>query len=87
MTVLKEDIASFERMRSELETSHFNEWVVFHDGLYVDAFADFETAASMATERFEDGHYLIRKVGAPSAVQLAGGMIFTPAHALSSSRY
>ena len=86
MTVLKDDIASFERMKGELEAAHFNEWVVFHRGKYVDAFADFETAATVAEERFDQGPYLIRQVGAPSTVQLTGGMIFTPAHAVSSGR-
>lgn len=86
MTVLKDDIASFERMKGELEATHFNEWVVFHQGHYVDAFADFETAAAAAVDRFDRGPYLIRQVGAPSAVQLTGGMIFTPVHAISSGR-
>lgn len=85
MTVLKDDIASFERMRRELEAHHFNEWVVFYRGQFVAVFPDFETAASVAVEQFENGPYLIRQVGAPAAVQLPGGMIFTPAHAVSSS--
>lgn len=85
MTVLKDDIASFDRMKAELEAAHFNEWVLFYKGHYVDAFPDFEAAASTAVERFDTGPYLIRQVGAPSAVQLPGGMIFTPAHVLDAS--
>lgn len=83
MTVLKDNIAAFDRMKVELEASHANEWVVFYRGDFVGAYPDFETAASTAVELFDVGPYLIRQVGAPP-VQLPGGMIFTPAHVLSS---
>ena len=85
MHVLKEDIAAFERMRTELEADHEFEWVVFYQGSFVGAFRDFEAAAEEALERFDIGPYLIRQVGAPP-VQLPGGMIFTPAHAFGPSR-
>ena len=85
MAVLREDIAAFDRMRDELEAKHRNEWVVFHAGVFVNAFSDFESAAAAAVEKFETGPYLIRQVGA-LPVQLPGGMIFTPAHFLGSSR-
>ena len=85
MTVLGEDIVAFERMRAELEADHCNQWVVFHDGQFVGAFLDFETAASTAVERFDVGPYLIRQVGAPP-IQLPGGMVFTPAHVLGAGR-
>lgn len=84
MAVLQEDIAAFDRMRTDLETNHFKQWVVFHKGQFVGAFADFEAAATSAVEEFGAGPYLIREVGAPAAVQLPGGMIFTPAHALGA---
>ncbi|HEX6860335.1 MAG TPA: hypothetical protein VF138_09105 [Caulobacteraceae bacterium] len=83
MTILRDDIAAFDRMRAELEAHHFHEWVVFHEGKFVGAYPDFEAAASDAVERFDTGPYLIRQVGAQPA-QLPGGMIFTPAHVLSS---
>lgn len=85
MAVLQNDIAAFDRMRDELEAKHRNKWVVFRDGAFVAAFNDFEAAAAAAVDRFEEGPYLIRQVGAPP-VQLPGGMIFTPAHFLASSR-
>ncbi len=85
MIVLEDDIAAFDRMRPELEANHFKQWVVFYHGALVDAFSDFEDAASAAVERFDTGPYLIRQVGAPSAVQLPGGMVFTPAHVLNAS--
>lgn len=83
MTVLRADIAAFDRMKAELEGKHFNKWVVFHRGKFQGAFPDFEAAASMAVECFDTGPYLIRQVGA-QPVQLPGGMIFTPAHVLGS---
>jgi len=79
MSVLKDDIAAFERVRTQLEAEHDGEWVLFHAGVYVDAFKSFEDAAEMALDRFDVGPYLIRQVGAPP-VQLPGGMVFTPAH-------
>ncbi len=85
MTVLTADIAAFDRMRSELEANHWREWVLFHDGEFIDAFADFESAAETAVSRFDAGPYLIRQVGA-EPVQLHGGMVFTPAHILGASR-
>jgi hypothetical protein len=84
MSVLRDDIAAFDRMRADLEAEHRNEWVVFHQGEFVDAFPDFEAAASTAVDRFGVGPYLIRQVGAPP-IQLPGGMIFTPAYVLGAS--
>jgi hypothetical protein len=81
MSVLKDDIAAFERMRAKLEAEHDHEWVIFYRGAYVGAFRDFEAAAEEALDRFDLGPYLIRQVGAPP-VQLPGGMVFTPAHTL-----
>lgn len=83
MASLRKDIAAFEAMKSELEASHRNEWVVFHDGHLEGVFPDFEAAAEAAVERFDHGPYLIRQVGA-GAIQLPGGMVFRPAHALDT---
>ena len=85
MTVLRDDIAAFERMRSELEAKHRNKWALFHQGRFIGAYADFEAAAEVAVDRFDTGPYLIRQVGATS-IQLPGGMIFTPAHGLGAGR-
>ncbi len=84
MTSLQEDIAAFDRMRAELEVSHFHEWAVFYRGQFIEIFPDFEAAATMAVDRFGDGPYLIRQIGA-GPIQLPGGMIFRPAHALDTS--
>lgn len=81
---LRADIAAFDRMKAELEAHHRNEWVLFHDGQLIDAFPDFESAATVAVDRFDQGPYLIRQVGA-EAIPLPGGMVFRPAHALDTS--
>jgi hypothetical protein len=84
MADLKTDIAAFERMKAELEAHHRHEWVLFHDEALVDAFPDFEAAATVGVGRFDRGEYLIRQVGG-EAVQLPGGMVFRPSHALDTS--
>ena len=71
-------------MMDELEAKHLHAWVLFHDGRFIAAFPDFEAAAAMAVERFDRGPYLIRQVGA-GPIQLAGGMVFRPSHALDTS--
>ncbi len=86
MTVLRDDIAAFERMRAELEAKHHGEWAVFHRGEFQAVFPEFDDAAAAAVEKFGSGPYLIRQAGAPGAIQLPGGMIFTPAHALNAGR-
>lgn len=86
MAGLTDEIAAFDRMRAELEARHLNAWVVFCKGRFVAAYPDFETAAADAVEQFDVGPYLIRQVGA-AAIQLPGGMVFTPAHVLGASRF
>ena len=83
MASLREDIAAFDRMKAELEADHFHEWAVFCRDEFVETFPDFQAAATMAVDRFGDGPYLIRQIGA-GPVQLPGGMIFRPAHALDT---
>lgn len=86
MSVLSRDISAFEHMRPQLEARHPRAWVLFYRGRFVETFADFEAAASVAVERFDAGPYLIRQIGAARAVQLPGGMVFTPSHAIDSGR-
>lgn len=81
MSGLSADIASFENMRGELEAHHRLEWVVFHAGRFVALYPDFDTAASDAIDRFDEGPFLIRQVGAPPQIHLTGGMVFTRANA------
>ena len=84
MTNLTIDIAAFERMQAELEAEHLHEWALVRAGALVNTFPDFESAAEFATDRFDHGPYLIRQIGAGS-IQLPGGMVFRPAHALDTS--
>ena len=80
MTVLRDDIAAYERRRKALEAEHSGRWAVFHAGEYVGVFPDFEQAASEAVERFGAGPYLIRQIGV-EAIQLSSALVFRPAHA------
>jgi hypothetical protein len=81
MVSLRAEIAAFESMKGELEADHMHAWVMFHDGAFVGAFADFETAALLAEERFDTEPCLIRQVGA-GPIQLSGGHVFWPAPSL-----
>ena len=83
MPTLSADIAAFDRMKTQLEAEHMHAWVLFHAGLFIGAFKDFETAATLAVDRFDESPCLIRQVGA-GPIQLPGGMVFRPAHALDT---
>ena len=65
MSTLSNQIAAYDAMRDVLETDHFGQWVVFHDGELVDTYESFQGAAEDAVRRFGRGPYLIRQVGAP----------------------
>ena len=79
MSKLAADILAFDRMKAKLQAEQMHAWVLFHGGEFFD---DFEAAATAAEERFDDSPCLIRQVG---AVQLSGGLVFRPAHALDTS--
>lgn len=85
MSVLRNDIAAFDRMGAELLKKHKGQWALFQGGEFVGAYDDFEAAATVAVDRFGAGPYLIRQVGA-RPIQLPGGMVFTPAHVLGAGR-
>ena len=80
MPGLKENIAAYERSRSDLETDHFGKWVVFHDCKFVGSYGSFEDAAEVAIRRFGRGPYLIRQVGVPR-VALPASVMYRPFHA------
>ncbi len=65
MSTLSNQIAAYDAMRDVLETDYFGQWVVFHDGTFVNTYETFEQAAEDAVRRFGRGPYLIRQVGAP----------------------
>lgn len=67
MSKLRDEISTYDDMRDDLETEHFGEWVVIHNGEFVGSYGSFELAAEDAVLRFGRGPYLIRQVGAPPA--------------------
>jgi hypothetical protein len=85
MSVLRDDIAAYDRARSELEAKYAGQWAVFHSGDFVGVYSEFEAAASDALEQFGAGPYLIRQIGV-EAIQLSSAMVFRPAHAHGASR-
>jgi hypothetical protein len=72
MSALRDDIAAYDRARSDLEARHPRQ--------LIDVYPEFENAASEAVDRFGDGPYLIRQIGVES-IQLSSAMVFRPAHA------
>ena len=60
---IAEEIATYEKMRDDLEANHLNEWVVIYKGELIGTYLDFQEAAADAVQRFGRGPYLIRQVG------------------------
>jgi hypothetical protein len=75
MTTLNQEIAAYQALRSELETTHFGKWALVHDQDLIDLFDDFDAAAADAVHRFGRGPYLIRQIGAP-ALTLPASVMF-----------
>ena len=75
MAKLSEEIAAYERMRDLLETDHFGEWVVVHDGELIGTYSAFQDAADAAIRRFGRGPYLIRRVGR-GPIRLSPSLLF-----------
>ena len=65
MSILSEEIAAYEAMKSDLEMSHLGQWAVVHARKLVGTFVDFQAAAQEAVRQFGRGPYLIRQIGAP----------------------
>ena len=63
LATLDENIEAYERRRDEMEAKYRDQWVVFVDEEFVEAFDDFQEAAMMAIRRWGKGPYLIRLVG------------------------
>jgi hypothetical protein len=86
MTDLKQDIATYERLRQELEAAYLGKWVLVHEDRLVGVFESFPEAAADAVKRFGRGPYLIRQVGAPP-VTLPASVMFRPAHEIDQLRF
>ena len=75
-TPLDEQITVYESMRDDLEREHMGEWVVVHGGVVAGYFETHWDAAEAAVQRFGDGPYLIREIGAPDALQIPAAVQF-----------
>jgi hypothetical protein len=75
MATLDAEIATFERMKPDLERHHMGKWVVIHEEELVGAFDSLNSAASQAVSRFGRGPYLIRQVGTPAPF-LPGSVLY-----------
>ena len=80
MARLKDEIAAYERMRSDLETEHNGQWIVMRDERLVGVYDDFQAAAEEAVRLFGRGPYLIRRVGA-GPLRLPASVQYRPVHA------
>lgn len=79
MPGLKDEIAAYEAMRPELESSHLGEWAVVHDGNLIGTYPSFDLAARDAVHRFGRGPYLIRQIGA-AEFTLPASVMYVPVH-------
>ena len=68
MGQLDVEIATYERLRDDLEANHRWEWAVVHGEELVGTFEDFQVAADTAVRRYGRGPYLIRQIGVPPIV-------------------
>ena len=68
MGQLDVEIATYERLRDDLEANHRWEWAVVHGAELAGTFEDFQVAADTAVRRYGRGPYLIRQIGAPPIV-------------------
>ena len=62
---LQREIEAYEKMRADLEAKYWQKWVVIHNGQFVDAYDDSDTAAVDAVRRFGREVFLVRQVGPP----------------------
>jgi hypothetical protein len=79
MAALDNEIATFDTLRSNLETEHMGDWVLIHENNLIGTFASFDEAAQLAVARFGRGPYLIRQVGAAPVV-LPASVMYHPVH-------
>ena len=63
MTSLSAEIGAYEKMREELESEHWGEWVLVFGGDLIGTYESFEATADVATRQFGHGPYLIREIG------------------------
>jgi hypothetical protein len=71
MAELRDDIAAYDAMRLDLESSSLSKWVVFHHKELIGTFDSFDDAAKEAVRRYGRGPYLIRQIGASAIARPA----------------
>jgi len=62
---MAEEIATFDRMKIDLQKHHMGKYVVIKNVALVGIWDTFDSAAQEAVSRFGRGPYLIRQVGSP----------------------
>jgi hypothetical protein len=68
MSDINKDIEAYNNMRVMLESEHSGEWVLFFQQKLIGYYETFELAAEDAVQRFAEGPYLIRQIGAPPII-------------------
>ena len=80
MPILQQEIATYDKRKSELEQHHKGKWALIHGEQLTGVFDSFENAASEGVERFGVGPFLIRQIGAP-ALTLPASVLYQPVNA------
>lgn len=83
---LTDEIAAYELMRAELESSHLGKWALVHDKNLIGIFDSVEAAAEQAVQKFGRGPYLIRQIGAPP-ITLPASVMYSPVYADDTVRF
>ena len=76
MSTLKENMAAYEAMQSDLERDYFGKWVVFHNEELVGSYETSEEADKAAIALIEPDSCLVKQVGAQLIVQYIPTPIF-----------
>ena len=84
-TNVREDIAAYEDMQSNLEASFIGKWALVYDRELIGTFDSFDEAAKKAVSKFGKGPYLIRRIGS-STVTLPASVMYGPLHAINFLR-
>jgi hypothetical protein len=80
MASIQDEIAAFKTMQSKLEAEYLGRWVLIYERDLIKVFDSFSEALAEAGERFGNGPYLIRQVGAPPMTLPASVMYRRDAH-------
>jgi hypothetical protein len=85
MAELKDEIAAYEAMKGDLESSHLGKFALVHDRTLVGTYDTFDMAAQVAVHRFGRGPYLIRQIGAPP-ITLPASVMYHPVYGKDAMR-